>query len=245
MDSPNQVALITGSARRIGAALARTLHQAGMNIVIHYHHSKVAAHDLATELNEIRPQSAIALKADLDDLHQCQQLVISAQSYWQRLDILINNASTFFPTPIGETTEAEFNNLIASNFKGPFFLSQYAKPALAEKSGCIINITDIHGFEPMRNYSVYCAAKAALIMITKTMAKELAPQIRVNGIAPGPTLWPEGVNKMDPSMQEAVIKKIPMQRIASPTDICETALFLINQQYITGQIIAVDGGRHL
>jgi pteridine reductase len=242
MHYPNQVALITGGARRIGAAMARALHQTGINILLHYRHSEAEAMTLAAELNQIRENSALCLQADIANPEQCHQLIQNGYEKWHRLDILINNASSYFPTLIGETTEAQFDDLIGSNFKGPFFLSQSVKKYLAAQSGCILNIADINAIRPKYDYSVYCAAKAALLMLTKSLAKELAPAIRVNCIAPGPVLWPEGVNTVSIENQQQILAKIPMRRAASLDDICETALFLIQQKYLNGQIVCVDGG---
>lgn len=239
---PNPVALITGAARRIGAALARELHRSGMNIIVHYCNSEAQALALTDELNQVRLNSVIALQADLADVEQCDQLIKESYEQWHRLDVLINNASSYFPTVVGETSADQFDNLIGSNFRAPFFLIQTAKAYLESAGGCVLNIADINGLRPKSDYSIYCAAKAALLMLTKSLAQELAPAIRVNCIAPGPVLWPEGLNIISEEKKKEILEKIPMRRAASLADICETALFLLQQKYLTGQIICVDGG---
>src|SRR6478736_2881803 len=221
----NKVVLITGGARRVGAAIARKLHAAGASLVFHYHRSAAEAQALAAELNAVRPSSVTPLGADL--LH---------------LDVLVNNASTFYPTPVGEITEAQWDDLMGTNLKVPLFLSQAAAPHLKAREGLILNIADIHGLRPLRYHTVYSPAKAGLIMLTQSLARELAPQVRVNAIAPGPVEFPE--QGLTDEMKQAIIDKTLLKRRGSPDDIARAAMFFISEApYVTGQILAVDGGR--
>jgi pteridine reductase len=239
-----KTALITGAAHRIGAQLARQLHETGMNIALHYRHSKSAAEELAAELNQQRKDSVITIQGDLLDTEILPQIIKQAASHWQGLDVLINNASSFFPTEVGGSTEEEWNDLIGSNLKAPFFLAQAATPYLQKQQGCIINIIDIHAERPLKGHPIYSIAKAGLAMMTKSLARELGPDIRVNGIAPGAILWPE--LEMDESNKQEIIERTALKRQGSPEDIARTALFLIRDaEYISGQIISVDGGRTL
>ncbi len=234
--------LITGAARRLGAALARGFHAAGANVAIHYHHSAGDAERLRDEFNTSRKDSAIAMSADLLDVAQLPALVAQTLAAFGRLDVLINNASTFYPTPVGSIEPQHWDDLLGTNLKAPLFLSQAATPALRESKGLIINMIDIHAQRPLRSHPVYCSAKAGLAMLTKSLARELGPDIRVNGIAPGPILWPEG--GLDHKLQEAIIEKTLLKRRGSPDDIVRTALFFATDApYVTGQILAVDGGR--
>jgi pteridine reductase len=234
--------LITGAARRIGAAIARTLHGAGANLAIHYRKSANEAAALADELNAARAKSTVIFQADLLDLGKLPSLVEFAVRAFGGLDVLVNNASTFYATKLGEITPAAWDDLMGSNLKVPLFLSQAAAPALRESSGLILNIVDIHALRPLRNYTVYCAAKAGLHMLTRSLAKELGPEIRVNGISPGPVLWAE--NQGDSRAREKIIERTILKRMGTPEDIARTALFFASQApYITGQILAVDGGR--
>jgi pteridine reductase len=236
--------LITGGARRVGAEIARTLHAAGADILIHYRSSAAAAAALAAELNGVRPSSCALAQADLSSAEAPQSLVSAALSAFGRLDVLINNASSFFPTPVGTISLAQWDDLIGSNLRAPLFLAQAAAESLALSRGLIINMIDIHGLRPLKGYPVYCAAKAGLAMLTRSLARELGPDIRVNGIAPGPVLWPEG--EMDDAVKREIIAKTALGRPGSPADIARTALFLARDApYITGQIIAVDGGRSI
>lgn len=244
-----QVALITGGARRIGACTTRHLHAAGMRVVIHCRHSRQAADTLAAALNASRPDSARVAQADLDDAASYPALIDQALSGWGRLDALINNASRFYPTPVGEITLADWDALVNSNMKAPLFLAQAAAPALKEQApdkqgGNIINMVDVHGFRPMRDHPVYCAAKAGLIMLTRALARDLGPAIRVNGIAPGAILWPE--NGMDEATQNTILQRTALKRPGEPDDIARAIVFLLRDApYITGQILPVDGGRML
>lgn len=240
----NHTALITGAARRIGAEISRMLHAEGMNIVIHYRSSKDEAEALCNELNALRADSAIIRQADLLNVAECNNLVHKAADYWGELNALVNNASSFYPTPVGEITEAHWDDLMGSNLKAPLFLSQAASPYLVKTRGNIINIVDIHGFRPMKLHPVYCIAKAGLAMLTQSLARELGPEIRVNGVAPGAILWPE--SELDSQLQQDILERTALKRQGEPKDIATTVRFLIRDaNYITGQVIPVCGGRSL
>ncbi|WP_160151485.1 pteridine reductase [Microbulbifer sp. ALW1] len=236
-------ALITGAAARLGRAIAEELHR-DHQIVIHYRHSSQAAQSLAEILNHRRANSAVAIHSELGSAADCQQLATAAIICFGEISLLVNNASAFYPTPIGDADEQQWDELMGSNLKAPFFLSQALAPALADAGGCIVNLADIHAEKPMPGHTIYSAAKAGLVMMTKSLARELAPRIRVNAVAPGAILWPEqeseGYNK------EQILARIPMQRSGDPSDIARTVRFLAaDAPYITGQVIAVDGGRSL
>jgi pteridine reductase len=234
--------LITGAARRLGAAMVREFHAAGASVVVHYRGSAAAAEALGDELERERKGSAAACEGDLRDLERLPALIDTAVSRFGRLDVLVNNASTFYPTPVGTITSAQWDDLLGTNLRAPLFLSQAAAPALRETRGCIINMADIHGLRPLRAHPVYCAAKAGLVMLTRSLARELGPEIRVNGIAPGPVLWPE--DGLPAELREEIVHKTALKRTGSPSDIARTALFLAaDAPFVTGQIIAVDGGR--
>jgi pteridine reductase len=240
----DQVVLITGAARRVGAQIARTLHTAGANVLIHYRSSAAAAIALADELNRLRAHSAAIFAAQLLDADAPDKLIAATLSEFGRLDILINNASSFYPTPVGRISVSQWDDLLGSNLKAPLFLSQAAAPSLRMQRGLIINMIDIHGFRPLRAHPVYSAAKAGLAMLTRALARELGPEIRVNGIAPGPVLWPEG--DMEEDLKREIVDKTALKRHGTPQDIARTALFLAKDApYITGQIISVDGGRSI
>jgi len=234
--------LITGGARRVGAAIGRMLHGAGANLVVHYRKSANEVAQLADELNGLRPKSVVTFQADLLDLGKLPALVEFAVRSFGSLDVLVNNASTFYPTKIGEITPAAWDDLMGTNLKVPLFLAQAAAPALKKSSGLILNIVDIHALRPLRSYTVYCAAKAGLHMVTRSLAKELGPEVRVNGISPGPVLWPE--HDGDSATRAKIIQRTILQKMGTPEDIARTALFFAAQApFITGQILAVDGGR--
>jgi pteridine reductase len=234
--------LITGGARRVGAAIGRTLHGAGANLVVHYRKSANEVAQLADELNGARPKSVVTFQADLLDLSKLPSLVEFAVRSFGSLDVLVNNASTFYPTKIGEITPTAWDDLMGTNLKVPLFLSQAAAPALKKSGGLILNIVDIHALRPLRSYTVYCAAKAGLHMVTRSLAKELGPEVRVNGISPGPVLWPE--HDGDSATRAKIIQRTILQKMGTPEDIARTALFFASQApFITGQILAVDGGR--
>jgi pteridine reductase len=240
----DHVVLITGGARRVGAQIARTLHAAGANLFIHYRTSTASAIALADEFNALRPHSAAIHAAHLLSEGAPEMLIAAALQEFGRLDVLVNNASSFYPTPVGEITQPQWDDLIGSNLKAPLFLSQAATPALREQQGLIINMIDIHALRPLKAHPVYSIAKAGLAMLTRSLARELGPHIRVNGIAPGPVLWPEG--DMEGGLKEEIIAKTALKRHGTPQDVARTALFLAQDApYITGQIIAVDGGRSI
>jgi pteridine reductase len=243
-DLAGQVALITGAAQRIGAALARMLHGAGCDLILHYRNSADAAEALATELSRARPGSADTLRADLCDPHAPTAMIDEVEHRRGRLDILVNNASSFYPTPLGTAGEAEWDDLMGSNLKGPFFLAKAAVPLLRQHGGCIVNLVDIHAERPLKGHAIYCMAKAGNAMMVKSLARELGPDIRVNGIAPGAILWPD--QGLDAAAKTTILERTALARPGSPEDIGRTLLFLVRDApYITGQIIAVDGGRTL
>ncbi len=248
MLSSNKVILITGAGKRVGAAVARYCHQQGLNVAIHYRHSAQEAEALCHDLNQIRAQSAWALGADLTKVTDFQPLIQSVIDHWGRLDVLMNNASNFYATPIGSITFQDWDNLFATNLKAPLFLSQAAAPYLKKHVGCIINMVDIQAQSPLKEYTVYCLAKAGLVMLTKSLARELGPEVRVNGIAPGIVLWPDEEEDAfaNPKLRARIISRSALKREGTPQDVAKTAYFLIEQaEYITGQIITVDGGRSL
>jgi len=239
-----KVVLITGAAHRIGAATARLLHGAGANIALHYRKSRSGAEQLQTELNEQRRDSVILVQGDLLDTERLAGIVREAHATWGRLDVLINNASTFYPTPVGTITTQHWDDLLGSNLKAPLFLSQATAPFLKQSHGCIVNIVDIHAERPLRAHPVYSIAKAGLVMLTKALACELGPEVRVNAIAPGAILWPE--NEMDEATKARIIDRTFLKRQGNPEDIARAALFLIRDaDYTSGQILNVDGGRSL
>lgn len=237
-------ALITGAAKRIGAMTSRLLHQAGYNVIIHCRLSRQAADDLADEMNKLRADSAKVVQGDLNNETIYDSLIQQAHQCWGRLDVLVNNASSFYPTPVGSITMDDWDNLVNSNMKAPLFLAQAAVPYLKQTQGNIINMIDVHGERPMREHPVYCAAKAGLSMITKSLAKDLGPDIRVNGVAPGAILWPE--NHISEHTKHLILDRTSLKRHGEPIDIAKTIVFLVKDaDYITGQIISVDGGRTL
>jgi pteridine reductase len=238
----NKVALVTGAARRIGATIARTLHAAGADVAIHYRGSVDEAQALVAELNGLRADSAAAFAADLTDVTAIAKLAAQAGRWRNQLDVLVNNASSFYPTPAGTITEAQWDDLVGTNLKAPLFLSQAALPALRDGGGVIVNIIDVHASHPLRDHPVYGPAKAGLAMLTRSLAKDLAPDVRVNGVSPGAILWPE--NDMSDDTKAAILKQVPLARPGDPEDIAGAVLFLVRDAtYVTGQIIAVDGGR--
>jgi pteridine reductase len=237
-----KTALVTGGAARIGAEIARRLHAAGAKVVIHYRNSAGPAEALRDALVDERPGSATTVQGDLNDPASWPQLVDAALAFGGSLDILVNNASTYYPTPVGEATIAHWDDLFGSNARAPFFLAQAAAPALREARGCIVNLVDIYADRPNPQHPVYCMAKAANAMMVKALALDLAPEVRVNGVAPGAALWPEGYQADE--ARQAILQRIPMGRPAGAGQIADTVMFLITgPDYITGQVIAVDGGR--
>jgi pteridine reductase len=240
----DKVFLVTGAARRIGAAIVTCLHDNGARVAIHYRGSAEDAKRLRDELNATRDNSAIALQADLAQIEKLPALIDAVTNWGGRLDGLINNASSFYPTPLGSIDESHWDELIGSNLKAPLFLSQAAVEALRASGGSIVNIVDIHAQRPLRDHLVYGSAKAGLAMLTRSLARDLAPEVRVNGVSPGAILWPEG--GMTDDLQQNILQQIPLQRAGEPRDIADTVLFLVKDaNYVTGQIIAVDGGRSI
>lgn len=240
-----EIAFITGAAKRVGADIARRLHNTGANVVLHYRTSAEEAKALRDELNQVRDNSAACMQADLADTSRLPSMVQEASEVWGKLDVLINNASLFYPTPVDLTTEAHWHELIDSNLKAPFFLCQAAQPFLRKQLGCIVNIIDIHAERPLKGYSVYSITKAGLAALTRSLAKEFAPDIRVNGVAPGAIMWPES-DVSDAYHQTKILDRIALNRKGAPDDIAKAVLYFIRDaQYVTGQILAVDGGRTL
>ena len=239
-----KVVLITGGAKRVGAASARLLHAAGANLMIHYRSSATEARALQDELNAIRADSVTLIQADLHDTGGLPGLVHQTVATFGGLDVLLNNASSFYPTPVGDITERDWADLMGTNLKAPMFLSQAAAPELKKRHGCIINITDIHAERPMKSHVVYSVAKAGLVGLTKSLARELAPEVRVNGIAPGPILWPEGDSNFDEVSRQRIISHTMLKRAGDPHDIAlAVRFFAMDTHFVTGQILAVDGGR--
>ena len=237
-----RAALITGAARRVGATIARALHGAGANVVLHFRSSGEDAASLAQELNAARPGSAVLVECDLLEVAQLPALAEAAAQAFGGLDILVNNASTFYPTPVGDITESDWDDLIGANLKAPLFLAQATAPALHSSRGLIVNLADIHGMRPLRRHPVYCVSKAGLIMLTKSLARELGPHVRVNAIAPGPVMWPE--DGVDEELQAKIIDRTALKRPGSAADVARAVLFFATEApYVTGQILAVDGGR--
>ena len=246
----SKVVLVTGAAKRIGASIARTFHRNGYRILIHAKNSMHEATNLCSEFNKVKNNTAVALYADFDSGIETFELSNTALNYFGRIDVLINNASMFYPTPLSETKTADWDSLFNSNVKAAFFLSQALYPELAKRNGSIVNIVDAHVDKPLRNHVLYNMTKSALKSMTKTLSLEMAPQVRVNGISPGAILWPEDLEKENNEeilkRQKEILDSIPMKRIGSAEDISNLAYFFAeNGQYITGQVIKVDGGRSL
>jgi pteridine reductase len=236
--------LVTGGARRVGAAIARALHAAGANVMLHYRDSEADAAKLEAELNAVRPKSAAKVKAELLAPIAPKALVAAALGAFGRLDVLVNNASSFFPVGVGAIEASHWEELMGSNLRAPLFLCQEAAGALAEHEGCVINIVDIHAERPLKGYPVYSIAKAGLAALTRALAVELAPRVRVNGVAPGAIAWPED-GQFDPAERARILATTPLGRVGSPEDIAQAVHFLAAAPYVTGQIIAVDGGRSI
>jgi pteridine reductase len=238
--------LVTGGARRVGAAIVRRLHDAGANVAIHFRDSAVPARAFADELNARRADSVALVQVDLKQTQRLGGMIAEATRTWGRLDVLVNNASSFYPTPVGEIGEDAWEELVGTNLKAPLFLAQAAAPALRASGGCIVNIVDIHAERPMRGHVVYNVAKAGLAMLTRSLARELAPEVRVNGVAPGTILWPENDTWGDEGTRRRIIERIALKRMGEPDDIARAVEFFIaDAPYVTGQILAVDGGRSL
>ena len=238
-----KVVLITGAARRVGAAIACRLHGSGALLMLHYRKAEREAQKLQSQLNARRADSAALIHADLLDVAGLDNIVSNTVSHFGRLDALVNSASSFYPTPVGNIGVDDWNNLVGTNLKAPLFLSQAAAPHLKNSSGCIVNITDIHAERPLKSYVLYSVAKAALAGLTRALAHELGPEVRVNGIAPGPVLWPDD-GSIDESARQRIVSHTLLKRVGEPDDVARAVYYLIVEApYVTGQIIAVDGGR--
>ncbi len=238
----DRVVLVTGAARRIGAAIAQAFHARGAKLAVHCRHSVAEAAALVAGMNRARPGSAAAFEADLRDPSALEALPASVIGTFGTLDVLVNNASTFYPTPVGEITPAQFDDLLGTNLRAPLFLAQACAPELRRRGGLILNIADIHGLRPLSRHAVYCAAKAGLILLTQSLARELGPQVRVNAIAPGPVLWPE--NGVDDELRARIVARTALKRMGTPDDVARAALFFATDApFVTGQVLAVDGGR--
>jgi pteridine reductase len=242
MPLAGKVVLVTGAARRVGATLAAAFHAAGARVAVHYRGSKAEADARVAEFNAARADSARAFQADLSDPAACETLIATVVRAFGRLDVLVNNASSFYPTPVGSITPDQFDDLIGSNLRAPLFLAQAAAPELGKREGLILNIADIHGLKPLSQHVVYCSAKAALIMLTRSLARELGPTVRVNAIAPGPVLWPE--SGVDAELRRGIVERTALKRAGTPEDVAKAALFFATDApFVTGEVLAVDGGR--
>ena len=238
-----KVVLITGAARRVGAAIARRLHGEGASLMLHYHASEPDAHALQSQLNAVRDHSVALVQADLLDVSGLAEIVRNTLARFERIDALVNNASSFYATPLGEITLEDWDDLMGSNLKAPLFLSQAAAPHLKKTGGVIVNIADIHAERPLRNYVVYSVAKAGLSGLTRALARELGPEVRVNAVAPGPILWPED-GSFDAVSRQRVISNTLLKRVGEPDDIARAVYYLIAEApYVTGHVLTVDGGR--
>lgn len=241
-----KVVLVSGGAKRVGAAICRRLHAAGANIALHYRSSEQEALVLQKELNVLRPNSVAIFQADLLDLHALPQLVHKVVKKFGRLDGLVNNASSFYATPLAEVDEQQWHDLLGTNLRAPLFLAQAAADELRRCHGCIVNIADIHAERPMRGHLVYSVAKAGLTALTRGLAQEMAPQVRVNAVAPGVIVWPESEEWQDEELRRKTVAHTLLKREGEPDDIAKTVVFLIKDApYVTGQVIAVDGGRSI
>lgn len=246
MESPTPVVLITGAAQRLGAHTARHLHQRGWNVVIHHRSREAQANILCEQLNGIRHDSARVLQADLAIPGEAESLGAKAIAVWGRLDGLVNNASVFYPNPTTQASGGDWDTIFNTNLRAPFFLGQACRPALKESRGAIVNLIDIYSKRPLADHPLYCASKSGLESLTLSWAKDLAPEIRVNGVSPGAILWPEGDAVVDESYQQSILARTPLARTGSPADIAGAiAFFLCDAPFVTGQILAVDGGRSL
>jgi pteridine reductase len=239
-----KVVLITGGAKRVGAATARLLHAAGANLMIHFRSSATDARALQEELNAGRSDSVALIQADLLDVAGLPSLVNKTVATFGRLDVLVNNASSFYPTPVGSIKMSDWEDLMGSNLRAPLFLSQAAAPELKKHRGCIVNIADIHADRPMKSYVVYSVAKAGVVGLTKSLARELGPEVRVNAVAPGPILWPEANEHFDEVSRQRIVSHTILKIAGEPEDIARAVrFFVLDAPYVTGQVLAVDGGR--
>lgn len=238
-----KVAFVTGAVRRIGASISRTLHDEGYNLVLHFNSSEKEAAALLQELNQKRPESAIKLQADLTDMAAVEQLAKSTLAAWGHIDLLVNNASSFYSTPIDESTQQQWDDLINSNLRAPYFLCSALQKSLKERNGCIINMIDIHAQRGLPGHPIYSIAKAGLQMMTLSLAKELGPDVRVNGVSPGPILWPEAA--LSDAQKQKIMDQTLLGKTGTPEDLAEAVLFLSQASFITGQVLSVDGGKSL
>jgi pteridine reductase len=242
----DEAVLITGAARRIGASIARCLHAAGARVVLHCHHSRAEAEAIAGALNATRPRSCAVVQGDLLDVAAIARIVDEAGAAFGRLDGLVNNASSFFATPLGAVGVREWDDLIGTNLRAPFFLAQAATPRLRETRGAIVNVVDIHADRPLRDFAVYTVAKSGLAGLTRALALDLAPDVRVNGVSPGAILWPDDGRHFDPRERTRITAQTPMARTGGPEDVAGAVKYLLfDAPFVTGQILAVDGGRSL
>lgn len=241
----DKTVLVTGGARRVGAAICRRVHAAGARVVLHHRESVGEAQALQRELNGLRADSAALVQGDLLDPDAWSRLIGEVTTAFGRLDVLVNNASSFYATPVGEVSEQSWHDLVGTNLKAPLFLSQAAAPELRKTRGCIINIIDIHAERPMTNHLVYNAAKGGLLALTRALARDLAPQVRVNGVSPGTIIWPEDTTWQNERERQRIVSQTPLQRTGEPGDIAQAVEFLAAAPFVTGQIIAVDGGRSI
>ncbi len=238
--------IVTGAAKRVGAAIACALHAADVNVIVHCNRSRADADALVRELNDHRAKSAAVLQGDLLAYNALKGLIDQAASIFGRLDGLVNNASTFYPSPIGKIDEDNWSDLIGANLKAPLFLSQAAAPYLQKTKGSIVNIVDIHAERPLKDFVVYSVAKAGLAGLTRSLALELGPDIRVNGVSPGAIIWPDGTSEYPAAERERIVQQAPLKRVGAPADIAGAVKFLmLDAPYVTGQILAVDGGREI
>ena len=241
-DSSRPVVVITGAAKRVGAVMAEAFCEAGYDLAISYRHSRAEAEAVAARCEAKRAQSCVAWPLDLSDTAALAPFIENVAAHYGRIDALINNASSFFPTPLARATEAQWDELFAANTKAPFFLAQAAAPYLRLGHGCVVNLADVHGLSPLREHAVYSITKAGVVMLTRALARDLGPDVRVNAVAPGAILWPE--QGLDEVTQRRIISRTSLKRQGSPEDVARTVLFLVRDaDYITGQVIRVDGGR--
>ena len=248
--SDPRVCFLTGASKRIGACTARKFHGEGFNVIVHYNNSSAQAEALVAEFNSLRAASAVSLQADLTDRERIEPLADAALAAFGRVDVLVNNASSFYPTPLADCSHAIWDDLIDSNLRAAFFLTQGLAPELERRRGCVVNIVDTHADNPLKGFPVYSIAKAGLKAMTKSLAKELAPRVRVNGVSPGAILWPPSLeDESDPSVlaaREKILQTLPLRSLGEPQNIADAAFFLANDAcYVTGQTIRVDGGRYL
>lgn len=243
--SSSPTALITGSARRIGAEIARHLHSEGYRVIIHCRHSRDEGEALVATLNQTRPDSASLIQADLSDMTQVSVMSEQITAEFGDIHLLVNNASSFYPTPLGESSQQQWDDLINSNLRAAYFLTQSLSPGLIRNNGAVVNLVDVHSQRGLPDYPIYSIAKAGVEMMVKVLAKDLAPNVRINGVSPGPILWPEAEAALSDAAKDEIMKKTPLRRSGNPKDIADAVYFLAHAPFITGQVLAVDGGRSL